>query len=1265
MAENVGAATSTGAPRIGIVRTVVGEAKAVSGGAERPLQAGDPVYANEAIVTGAVGAIIIEFVDGSRLDLARDSGITLDSDIFDPAKPVAETDEVSRIQQLIAAGMDPTAAAEAAAAGGAAGDEGGSSFVVVDFSNAQGQVTSGFNTRGIPGPEATTLENQIVVEGAIRADLAPPSAPVIPPPGQLPPDAINDRFTIHENQTLTLQPPHLLGNDTDPENDALNIIGVGQASNGTLTLNSNGTLTYVPDPNFDGEVTFDYTISDGHGGTDTATVTIVVLPQALPPEVTLGVAGEGEAGGFLSEDVPGILNFSAAPQAGTDDRISQIAISGFPDGWTVDATSVTINGVAYPASYANGVLTVTVSGIDGTVTGTVNVTADTHSDVDQLLSITAYAVDGIANASTSASATAVVDAVADWPELTLAVADGSDANTSFQGGESGTVTVNATFNDYQDGSEIHTVTINVPAGFTASDVINGTYTPETGGTGGTVSWTVQGPSLNTNFTLTHVDAAAGGFTLSGTAVAQEGLPLASGAEFALTDNIAQDDAQAAIIAAPAPNPVIELSAANMSGDTVWVKEDGSTIVNIAAQAAEGSTLTSIVITGLQTTGWSYDFSSLGTGDYSFVNGTLTLNNLSGTSFNGQFSVTPVADSDVDLGTMNAAASAASLADPSVTATGTDFLVVNVDAVADQPGGLGTNLTTNGYAYSVGREQGGDSMLYRIDLDTGDAVKLGSVVIGGKNADVTGLSYDAGSGTLWGFISQPGGVKGLVQLTTDPDAGNAVLHYYGNIAGVQDVADIVGANTGAVFHDGTLYMAVVGGNNTQIYTVALSGANIGAASLYATLSGVTLNGFEYHAGVDKYYGLTTVGGNTWLAEIQFNGTTATATNLFQVSDSTSTTGLAYGVDGDLWAIDRIKGEVYDINVTTGSSQISWTLPANLQSGDGLENLAISGKPGTSLAGDSFTLSFQGQFGDFSDTSESHYFLVNLPESAIASGLAVNNADVITLGASNPYDVPAGSYAVVDADDTLDDTGFASGALQLEAPIAPDTVNFGVYAVSLESNLSGEELLTADNVSSVTSLSPNSLSISYDITTDAAEYEDSDAGSAILGGASANEISGGGGDDTIYGGGDDDTIYGGDDNDKLGGGSGDDTLFGGAGDDTLYGGDGNDTLIGGPGQDDMSGGAGGDIYKYTLDDLDDSGPDVIHDFSVGQDFLNLNELLSGAGIDPANADDHVSLTEVDGNTLVSVDVGDGFVDLVTLMNVTGANLDSLLDTEEPVL
>lgn len=44
-------------------------------------------------------------------------------------------------------------------------------------------------------------------------------------------------------------------------------------SNGLVTLNAGGTVVYTPDADFYGQDSFVYTISDGKGGTDTATGT--------------------------------------------------------------------------------------------------------------------------------------------------------------------------------------------------------------------------------------------------------------------------------------------------------------------------------------------------------------------------------------------------------------------------------------------------------------------------------------------------------------------------------------------------------------------------------------------------------------------------------------------------------------------------------------------------------------------------------------------------------------------------------------------------------------------------------------------------------------------------------------------------------------------------------------------------------------------------------------------------------------------------------
>ncbi|ANW23017.1 hypothetical protein BA953_01695 [Vibrio coralliilyticus] len=88
--------------------------------------------------------------------------------------------------------------------------------------------------------------------------------------------------------------------------------------------------------------------------------------------------------------------------------------------------------------------------------------------------------------------------------------------------------------------------------------------------------------------------------------------------------------------------------------------------------------------------------------------------------------------------------------------------------------------------------------------------------------------------------------------------------------------------------------------------------------------------------------------------------------------------------------------------------------------------------------------------------------------------------------------------------------------------------------------------------------------------------------------------------------DDTLSGGAGDDILFGQGGDDTLDGGAGNDILLGGVGDDTLIGGLGSDILSGGDGEDEFVWHYGDLD-GGTDVITDFHVSEDKIDISDLL----------------------------------------------------------
>ena len=82
----------------------------------------------------------------------------------------------------------------------------------------------------------------------------------------------------------------LLSNDSDVNPlDTLSIINVDNASNGTVERSGN-LITFNPTPGFSGTATFDYTLSDGNGGTDIGTVSIPVVNT-----VNLGAIVSGTA----------------------------------------------------------------------------------------------------------------------------------------------------------------------------------------------------------------------------------------------------------------------------------------------------------------------------------------------------------------------------------------------------------------------------------------------------------------------------------------------------------------------------------------------------------------------------------------------------------------------------------------------------------------------------------------------------------------------------------------------------------------------------------------------------------------------------------------------------------------------------------------------------------------------------------------------------------------------------------------------------------
>lgn len=116
------------------------------------------------------------------------------------------------------------------------------------------------------GGQFTTIAGQTVN----RIAASPTPAPV----------AVDNTYTTLLNTALTVAAPGVLGNDSTGQGGALTAILTTSPSNGALTLNQNGSFTYIPNAGFIGEDNFTYTAGEGSVSSNEAIVGIKV--EALP-----------------------------------------------------------------------------------------------------------------------------------------------------------------------------------------------------------------------------------------------------------------------------------------------------------------------------------------------------------------------------------------------------------------------------------------------------------------------------------------------------------------------------------------------------------------------------------------------------------------------------------------------------------------------------------------------------------------------------------------------------------------------------------------------------------------------------------------------------------------------------------------------------------------------------------------------------------------------------------------------------------------------
>lgn len=199
-----------------------------------------------------------------------------------------------------------------------------------------------------------------------------------------PPVAIDDTATTSPDSPVAID---VLSNDFDIDGNTilLTFFGATSENGGTVTRDDNGTpddlnddlLIYSPPANFTGTDSFSYTISDGNGGTDSATVMLDIVTGANSPPVALDDSATTNRDSTVTIDVLAndldidgnpisltgfeatsanggtiTLNDNSTPNDLTDDRLVYTPAAGFTgtdsfdytigDGSETDTGTVTV-----------------------------------------------------------------------------------------------------------------------------------------------------------------------------------------------------------------------------------------------------------------------------------------------------------------------------------------------------------------------------------------------------------------------------------------------------------------------------------------------------------------------------------------------------------------------------------------------------------------------------------------------------------------------------------------------------------------------------------------------------------------------------------------------------------------------------------------------------------------------------------------------------------------------------------------------------------
>lgn len=153
------------------------------------------------------------------------------------------------------------------------------------------------------------------------------------------PIAVDNNYLVNVNGSVDINP---LNGDNDPQGDPLAIISINginlvnftaqsiPVNNGAVDITIGNFISFTPDTNFYGTVSFPYIISDGNGGTATANQIIVVDVDALISGNVTGLNGslqiQNNGGDNLQINSNGSYQFSSLLNSG-DNYLVSVAVN--------------------------------------------------------------------------------------------------------------------------------------------------------------------------------------------------------------------------------------------------------------------------------------------------------------------------------------------------------------------------------------------------------------------------------------------------------------------------------------------------------------------------------------------------------------------------------------------------------------------------------------------------------------------------------------------------------------------------------------------------------------------------------------------------------------------------------------------------------------------------------------------------------------------------------------------------------------------------